>query len=363
MTASEITMAYESWLRTQIRVDEADLAHKHDEMRADRFRFLRGTYYLWLTRITEVAPEALDGARVPLIGDLHVDNFGTWTDRTGVRRWGVNDLDELAHGPWLMDLLRLAVSAVVAPHVGLEEKDVCRVVLKAYASADPGPATDLDAGTGRAAKLRRMLPEAADPDAYWAALADEPDAEVPDAVAAAARDTAPPGWAPTWHHRVAGIGSLGHQRGAGVGRAADGETYAREVKELGPPTALWAGRLDQRLPAADGTLFERALAAVSGPAQALRVDGWQSRALAPDIVRLDLAALEEKDVRRSLRAMARAAADVHGADREAAAAARAEAERLRTKDFRALVRALTEAVRADHRAFSGSSLPSVGGGR
>lgn len=363
MNAGEITTAYESWLRTRIRVDEADLRHKHEEMRADRFRFLRGTYYLWLNRVAEVAPQALDGARVPLVGDLHVDNFGTWTDRDGVRRWGVNDLDELARGPWLLDLLRLAVSAVLAPHARLEEKDVCRAVLKAYVSADPGPATSLDAGTGRSEKLRRMLPEPADPDRYWAALADEPDAEVPDAVAAAARDTAPPGWEPTWHHRVAGTGSLGHRRRAGVGRAADAETYAREVKELGPPTAVWAAHLDPRLPTVDDSLYERVLTALAGPAQARRADGWQCRPLAPDILRLDLARLSEKDVRRSLRAMARAAADVHGADREAAAAARAEAERFRAKDFRSLVRALCEAVRADHGAFSGSSLPSVGGGR
>ncbi|MBO0843150.1 MAG: DUF2252 family protein [Nocardioides sp.] len=356
-TAGEVTQQYETWLASRIRIDAADLARKHEEMRADTFRFLRGTYYLWLVRIPELAPEALAGTRVPLVGDLHVDNFGTWTDEQGVRRWGVNDLDELARGPWLLDLLRIAVSALVAPHVGLGSKKVCRAVLDAYAEADPGQALDL-ADTGRARRLRELLPKAADAEKFYADLAGEPLADVPAEVAAAAAMVAPDGWEPTWHHRVAGTGSLGHRRRAGVGTAADGATYAREVKELGPPTAEWASGRDPRLPVPDDALYPAVLTTVAGPAQAMRAADWQVRALAPDIVRLDLGKLDEKGVRRALREMARAAAGVHATERARWRAARHEASSLRPKDFREMVGALVEAVRADHAEFTEHRQPT-----
>ena len=56
--------------------------------------------------------------RVPQIlsvGDLHVENFGTWRDSDGRLIWGINDFDEAAVYPYTMDLVRLATSAVLAP--------------------------------------------------------------------------------------------------------------------------------------------------------------------------------------------------------------------------------------------------------
>ena len=128
-SARAITLDYDRWLAGRITVVRTDVARKHAEMQADRFRFLRGTYYLWLARVVDRAGDALDAARVPLVGDLHVENFGTWRDGARVRRWGVNDLDELGTGPWLLDLLRLAVSATLAPHIALDD---------AVAAARPG---------------------------------------------------------------------------------------------------------------------------------------------------------------------------------------------------------------------------------
>jgi hypothetical protein len=53
-----------------------------------------------------------------------------------------------------------------------------------------------------------------------------------------------------------------------------------------------------------------------------RVDGWQIRALAPDVQRITIENLHPKDTERILTSMARAAADVHGASPDQLDAAR-----------------------------------------
>lgn len=344
------TLDYDRWLADRITVVRADVARKHAEMHTDRFRFLRGTYYLWLTRVVERAPAVLDTARVPLVGDLHVENFGTWRDAGRVRRWGVNDLDELGTGPWLLDPLRLAVSATLAPHIALDDEEVCDTILDAYALARA--AADVALSEPAAAHLRALVPPFASPAKFYDVLVGgHPAADLPAAVVAAAVEVAEAGWRPTWHVHEAGTGSLGHRRRVGVGKAADGRWHAREAKELGPGTAEWAAHLDRRLPQPDEGLYARVLAAVEGPAAATRVLGWQVRDLAPDVVRIELSGLRPKDATRLLRSMARAAADVHAADRPAWKAARAQARALRRKDFRALVATMAAAVKADFRAY------------
>ena len=323
---------------------------KHAELRADRFKVLRGTYYVWLARVVERATDVLDTVRVPLVGDLHVENFGTWRDERQMRRWGVDDLDELGTGPWLLDLLRLAVSATLAPHIALDDAAVCDTLLEAYATARAG--ADVAPAEPTARHLRALVPPFASPGKYYDALAGaHPAADLPAEVVAAAERLAETGWRPTWHVHEAGTGSLGHRRRVGVGPAADRRWHAREAKQLGPGTQVWAAPLDARLPHRDDTLYERVLAAVKGPAAATRVRGWQVRDLAPDVVRIELSGLRPRDETLLLGSMARAAADVHAADRGAWKAARTQARDLRRKDFRGLVATMAEAVRADFRAY------------
>ena len=45
------------------------------------------------------------------IGDLHLENFGTWRDAEGRLVWGINDFDEAWALPYTNDLIRLATSA------------------------------------------------------------------------------------------------------------------------------------------------------------------------------------------------------------------------------------------------------------
>lgn len=350
---ARLTADYEHWLGLQIPLDEAQLRHKHEELAGDEYRFLRGTYYLWLLRAATEVPEAMTRAGVPLVGDLHVENYGTWRDADQVRRWGVNDLDELARGPWLLDLLRLAVSAVLAPHLTLDDDDVCDTVLGSWYAATPGSAVDLR----DAPHLEPLVPAFADPESFYADLAAGPVVhDVPASVVAAAEHVAEPGWQPTWHVHEAGTGSLGHRRRVGVGRASDGTPHAREAKQLGPPSCLWAAvnAPGTGIPVPggpDGPAYAAVTASVRGPAGATRVEGWQVRDLAPDVVRIRPTGLHHHDARRLLEAMSEAAADVHGADHEALARARAEA--VAERDFRGLVATMAEVVRHDFRAWQG----------
>ena len=72
------------------------------------------------------------------VGDLHVENFGTWRDAEGRLVWGVNDFDETAPLPMALDLTRLAVSVFLGQRTPLARANrpqVARVVLQGYRDA------------------------------------------------------------------------------------------------------------------------------------------------------------------------------------------------------------------------------------
>src|SRR4051812_28724848 len=113
MNISESTAAYENWLREQTRVIGQDLAAKHEVMTESPFVFLRATFYRWAQQWFEQTDEAL-GPPVPAVGDIHIENFGSWRDLEGRLVWGVNDFDEAFLLPYTFDLVRLATSVQLA---------------------------------------------------------------------------------------------------------------------------------------------------------------------------------------------------------------------------------------------------------
>ena len=90
----------------------ADLDYKHDRMKKNAFVFLRATFFRWARRIETVCPDLAGAPAVLSVGDLHVENFGTWRDAEGRLVWGINDFDEAADIPYPFDLVRLATSAL-----------------------------------------------------------------------------------------------------------------------------------------------------------------------------------------------------------------------------------------------------------
>src|ERR1039458_9088128 len=134
MKIGKATARYEAWLARHLRLLEADLHLKHQQMRLAPFPFMRATYYRWAQTWAEVSGDAARAPRVLAVGDLHVENFGTWRDIEGRLIWGINDFDEVWRLPYTNDLIRLAASALLA-EMGCDAKAGIDAILKGYGEA------------------------------------------------------------------------------------------------------------------------------------------------------------------------------------------------------------------------------------
>jgi Uncharacterized protein conserved in bacteria (DUF2252) len=133
---------FERWLGLHCDVVRPDIARKHQRMRENAFVFLRATYFRWARRIETICPTIADAPSVLAVGDMHLENFGTWRDADGRWVWGVNDFDEAATMPYVFDLVRLATSVMLAPKMKIEQRAAAKAILEGYVSgiANPTPA-------------------------------------------------------------------------------------------------------------------------------------------------------------------------------------------------------------------------------
>jgi hypothetical protein len=309
-TIHQATRAYESWLRRRIKVVEADLRRKHERMAESPFVLLRGTFYRWLQLWPIVCEKLVDAPRVLAVGDLHVENFGTWRDMEGRLVWGVNDVDEACELPYTQDLVRLATSALLAieaEHFILSPAQACLAILEGYrASLERGGNPVVLAERRR--WLRAIaLGELRDPVNFWGKLLmNRPvrgqEARRPLKLMEATMPRDAP--AERVLRRCAGVGSLGRPRYVALADWGGG-LVAREAKAWVPS----AGAPDQRR--ADGQrLLDRAIR-VPDPFFAMR-DGWIIRRLAPDCSRIEMADLpRRRDEGKLLRAMGWETGNVH----------------------------------------------------
>src|SRR5215510_9391539 len=132
---AKATRKYEAWMAGHVGVVQADLRKKHKDIRRDPFVFFRGTFYRWTQQYPRVCRDIADAPVVTAIGDLHVENFGTWRDAEGRLAWGINDFDECAPLPYTNDLVRLGTSAALAAREGRlnhSVKVILRTVLEGY---------------------------------------------------------------------------------------------------------------------------------------------------------------------------------------------------------------------------------------
>ena len=131
----EASRAYERWLGERVPLVRGDLALKHRLMSKDVFSFLRATFYRWAQLWPDVCHELADAPAVLAVGDLHVENFGTWRDAEGRLIWGVNDFDEVVSVPYTQDLVRLGTSALLAVEASpltLSARRGCESILEGY---------------------------------------------------------------------------------------------------------------------------------------------------------------------------------------------------------------------------------------
>ena len=310
MRIAKATARYEAWLARHLTIVEADLHFKHEQMRTALFPFLRATYYRWAQIWKEVCPEAATAPPVLAVGDLHVENFGTWRDVEGRLIWGINDFDEAWSMPYTNDLIRLATSALLANMV-CDPREGIVAILKGYLEA-------LEVG-GRPfalaehhASLRLMaVARLHEPERFWEKLhALEEIREEPPAGASKAIARLMPEGGLHWHmaHRVAGLGSLGRQRYVALAEWRGG-SVAREAKALAPSACVWAEG-GGSAPIHYQEVLDSAVRCRDPFVRLQR--RWIVRRLAPDCSRIELSALpKERDETRLLQAMGWETANIH----------------------------------------------------
>ncbi|MEP6717405.1 MAG: DUF2252 family protein [Terriglobia bacterium] len=313
MNFTESTANYEKWLGARIVIVKEDLREKHELMRTAVFPFLRATFYRWAQLWPEVCPEFRRSPAVLAVGDLHIENFGTWRDAEGRLVWGINDFDEACTMPWTIDLVRLAASAHLAAdagHLKMDHKDICAAILMGYQQG-------LEAGgapwvLGEKHEWLSELVDVKTPVAFWQKLQALPDfkGRMPKE-AARALDRMMPHPAVRYRvaHRVAGIGSRGRQRFVAIGQY-EGAAMCREAKALAPSAWIWATGGSERGKLSYQSALDGAVRA-QDPWVRLK-DRWIVRRLAPDCTRIELACVpKEKSKARLLHAMGWETANVH----------------------------------------------------
>ncbi len=319
------TQQYESRLANETGVINEDLDIKHQRMAEDAFSFFRAAYYRWIEwyhgKFHDVSAPSVFS-----VGDLHVENFGTWRDSEGRLVWGVNDLDEAARLPFDQDILRLAASAILAVRESMlsaGEEEACASILEGYRTvmlSDP----DIYILEERHGWLREMtISSQREPAVYWEKMeALKPVTPVPETVMGLLQSMVPEAAINRKVvHRLAGLGSLGRPRFALV---ADlhGSKMAREVK------AIVRSAADRFYPEACSQ-EERYLRFIQSPFRPadpfLKVfPGWIHRRLSPDCSRIDLSSLpSKKDALRLVKAMGKETANMHRIDPAAVAPIRA----------------------------------------
>lgn len=309
---------YEKWLKTQCKVVEAGLVTKHERMRKGPFDFLRATFFRWAGTIEGVCPDLADAPKVLCVGDVHVENFGTWRDAEARRVWGVNDFDEAAAMPYPFDLVRLVASAALAPSLEVKVAAAAKAVLKGYREgiADPGP-TLLDQGAAWSRALLRDPTDAKAAKAFWQDIETCEGASPPVKVRRALRRSLPPGAViQRFAKRQKGGGSLGRPRFLVLARWQGGP-IAREAKAMVPSAWDWAHSKPGRLRRS----IDMAFAAYRSPDPSLELSsGFLVRRIAPDARKLELGDSAARGLGASLlRAMGRDIGCVHAAHRRASA--------------------------------------------
>jgi len=315
MNIVKSTRQYETWLGSHTPLLKPDLRLKHQHMAESPFPFLRATFYRWMQILPQVCPDLCRAPRVLSVGDLHVENFGTWRDIEGRLVWGVNDFDEAAELPFTNDLVRLAVSALLAGeagHLSLKTKDACSVILDGYRKSlsERGEPFVLEE---EHKWLREIaLNELRDPVRFWQKMGSLP--RVTGAISASAHDALEHllperGLDYRIARRIAGLGSLGHIRLVAIAECHGGK-IARETKALVPSAVHWARGTDGPTELLYQAIISRAVRSVD-PFVQLR-GRWIVRRLSPHCCRIELNVLpKSRDELRLLFAMGWETANIH----------------------------------------------------
>jgi Uncharacterized protein conserved in bacteria (DUF2252) len=309
--------AYEAWLATQCDVVATDIKAKHKLMKKSAFMFLRATYFRWAAKIVTLCPDLEDAPRVLSIGDLHLENFGTWRDADGRLVWGVNDFDEGAAMPYAFDLVRLATSIRLAPDRSVSNREVAELLIAGYREGlrIPQPAL-LDEGETwlRPYAIGTNL----ESGEFWEKLGKskkyplidaKADGKPPRDVMQLLNASLPKGATNIFYRRrIAGGGSLGRPRYVAIADWRGGRVL-REAKALVPSAWTYVHG------AQPSCFLKLATGPYRAPDPFLGVEGkWIIRRLAPDSRKIELSERAATHLKSNLlQAMAFDLASIHAA--------------------------------------------------
>jgi hypothetical protein len=349
MNIQQATRQYETWLAGHIRVVKSDLDAKHELMAQDAFSFLRATFYRWMQLFPVLCPKSAGAPTVLAVGDLHVENYGTWRDAEGRLVWGINDFDEVFPLPYTIDLVRLATSAWLAIEVGhlpLLPANACAAILEGYTAGLENGGEPFVLAENHPMLRAVVTGRERDPTLFWEKFAALPTIKpVPAKVMSMLKQAMPErGLVFRVAHRRAGLGSLGRERFTAIADWRGGK-IAREAKALLPSACAWAGGL-----ANNRIYYSRMLSSVvRTPDPFLVVNhGWVLRRLAPYCSRIELSQLPRgHDRKKMLQAMGRELANIHFGTRQAVAAVRRDLARRKSNWLRRAAGVMTEATLKD----------------
>jgi hypothetical protein len=355
MNVVKATRNFEGWLGLRTHLEQKDLRFKHTRMKEELFPFFRATYYRWAQLWPQVCPELAKAPKVLAVGDLHIENFGTWRDIEGRLIWGVNDFDEAWPMSYAIDLVRLAVSAHLAVEAGnlpLKREDICGTLLEGYHAGLQ--AKGLPFVLGERHQWLRFIAEGElrDPARFWQKMDAIPTlkTEAPVSAVDAIEHLMPaPGISYRLAHRVAGLGSLGHARYVAI---ADwhGGRIAREAKALVPSSSYWAQTLECTQAAPAEILYQTIInRAVRCPDPFVQLRGrWIVRRLGPYCSRIELASLGAPNTElRLIHSMGWETANIHLGSFSARKAVLRHLAKQKGKWLHHAAEAMLEAVRSD----------------
>src|SRR5437762_2262167 len=314
MNIFKATADFERWLAKRLPIVRQDVALKHTHMAEAPFPFFRATFYRWIQLWPEICPDLAKAPAVLAVGDLHIENFGTWRDEEGRLIWGVNDLDEAWPVAYTLDLARLTTSAylaISAEHLSLTRREVAEAVEEGYRDA-------LAAG-GKAFVLAEhhqwlrllALSKLRDPVRFWAKMQQcPPYTSKPPEEARKLIEKWLPEPCRTYQlkRRIAGLGSLGHPRILALS-SWQGAFIAREAK--GIRTSAYAWLKNSVAEEVYGAKLVNSAVRVKDPC--VHFHGhWLVRRMAPDCSRIELSSLpKERDELRLLYDMGWETANMH----------------------------------------------------
>jgi uncharacterized protein (DUF2252 family) len=346
------TRAYEHWLEAQIGVDfvKHDLHEKHEKMQDKPFSFLRATYWRWAEIILDVCPKLRDAPEVLAVGDIHLENFGTWRDADGRLIWGVNDFDDAAVMPYPLDLVRLATSALLARGKdGPSAQDVSECILDSYTAGLQHPSPFVLEREHKWLRKEVLLPEC-ERAKFWSKFKEPDSPHVPERYRNALVAAMPkPHGAVTVTPRTAGTGSLGRPRfvartdwnGGPILREAKAAVMSAWCLHHAPDdmairiNEIAAGPFrapDHRFKESHGILIRR----LSANSRKIEVEGSADQLLSA----------------RMLEAMGREIANCHAGDTQRAAAIQADLKRRHRTWLRDSAKAAARAVAVEQAEYA-----------